>query len=73
MIGLNFSTLSRNFSFLDLDPVEIARQLTRQENEMYRMIHPKECLDYIGPDKETKCPNIMRMIKRCWYFWVQQH
>lgn len=47
-----------------VSPVELARQLTLLEYEMYHCIQAKECLDqnWNKKGKETKSPNILNLI-----------
>lgn len=53
-------------TFKDYDPLEVARQLTLIEQDLYRRIENKECLNqaWNKPDKEEKSPHIVAMIKR---------
>lgn len=53
------------FTFLDLNPVELARQLTILEHGLYRRIRPFECLDkgWTLKDKELRSPNVLRMVR----------
>ncbi|EGC38273.1 hypothetical protein DICPUDRAFT_53443 [Dictyostelium purpureum] len=53
-------------SFKDLDPTEVARQLTLFESDLFRKIGAKECLGqaWNKQDKEEKAPNIVNFIKR---------
>ena len=45
--------------FLDLPPVEIARQITLNEFEMYRAIPDREVLHWTASeDREIECPNV---------------
>jgi len=54
------------FSSEDWEPIEIARQLTIIEHDMYREIAPKELLSlsWQHNDKDKKSPNLLRMIHR---------
>eukprot|EP01102_Stenamoeba_stenopodia_P014624 TRINITY_DN4881_c0_g1_i2.p1 TRINITY_DN4881_c0_g1~~TRINITY_DN4881_c0_g1_i2.p1 ORF type:complete len:1169 (+),score=349.70 TRINITY_DN4881_c0_g1_i2:173-3679(+) len=58
----------------DLNPEEVARQLTLIEYDLYKAIKPWECLGqaWAKKDKEIKAPNIIAMIKRFNYVsrWV---
>eukprot|EP01107_Rhizomastix_libera_P014658 TRINITY_DN480_c0_g1_i1.p1 TRINITY_DN480_c0_g1~~TRINITY_DN480_c0_g1_i1.p1 ORF type:complete len:966 (-),score=285.56 TRINITY_DN480_c0_g1_i1:142-3039(-) len=49
-----------------IDPVEIARQLTLIEYNLYMKIRPQECLGcaWSKKDKEVTSPNILAMTKR---------
>jgi hypothetical protein len=56
-----------SFTLLDLDPTEVARQLTLIEHALYKSIKPQECLGQAWTKKATrdeKAPNIMAMIQR---------
>lgn len=50
---------------LDIDPLEMARQMTIVEHQLFMSIHPTEFMDqkWMKKDKETKAPNICRMTK----------
>ncbi|KAI8929333.1 ras guanine nucleotide exchange factor domain-containing protein [Entophlyctis helioformis] len=49
----------------ELDPLEVARQLTLIEFELFAAIKAREFLDlaWMKDDKETKAPNIIRMVR----------
>ena len=51
------------FKFADLDPLEVARQITVIEFELFCNIKPREFLDlgWMKEDKEVRAPNILRM------------
>eukprot|EP00339_Tiarina_fusa_P025431 CAMPEP_0117002376 /NCGR_PEP_ID=MMETSP0472-20121206/4073_1 /TAXON_ID=693140 ORGANISM="Tiarina fusus, Strain LIS" /NCGR_SAMPLE_ID=MMETSP0472 /ASSEMBLY_ACC=CAM_ASM_000603 /LENGTH=1327 /DNA_ID=CAMNT_0004702717 /DNA_START=12 /DNA_END=3995 /DNA_ORIENTATION=- len=53
-------------SFLDIHPMEIARQLTIIESQLYRAILPQECLGLAWSKKnaQERSPNILKMINR---------
>eukprot|EP01132_Coremiostelium_polycephalum_P007683 gene7683-9451_t len=53
-------------SFEDIDPTEIARQLTLIEFELFRNIASKELLSlsWQKSDKEVRSPNLLKMIHR---------
>eukprot|EP01127_Copromyxa_protea_P019027 TRINITY_DN6095_c0_g3_i6.p1 TRINITY_DN6095_c0_g3~~TRINITY_DN6095_c0_g3_i6.p1 ORF type:complete len:848 (-),score=287.05 TRINITY_DN6095_c0_g3_i6:3-2246(-) len=53
------------FDLLDLDPVEVARQLTIKSFTCYRRILLKEflCLGWTTSDAEQKSPNILKFTK----------
>eukprot|EP01136_Pigoraptor_vietnamica_P010008 Opistho-1_new@47108 len=53
-------------SFLDIDPLEIARQLTLIESGLFALIQPKECLDLAWQAKNNRelAPDILGMIER---------
>lgn len=50
---------------LDFDPLELARQITLIEFEMFRSIKPTEFLDqaWLSKDKEKLAPGILSMTK----------
>eukprot|EP00158_Paraphelidium_tribonemae_P006171 Partr_v1_DN27709_c1_g1_i1_m67015 putative Son of sevenless homolog len=52
-----------NFKLADLDPLEVARQLTLIEYHLFTAIKPDEFLDqaWMKEDKEIKAPNICEM------------
>src|SRR5690348_1364333 len=61
------SNPSTPLCLLDLDPTEVARQLTLIESGLYRRINPQECLGQAWTKTATrteKAPNIMAMIAR---------
>jgi len=61
------SNISTPLCLLDLDPTEVARQLTIVEYGLYRSIMPQECLGQAWTKTATrteKAPNIMAMIAR---------
>lgn len=49
----------------ELDPLEVARQLTLIEFELFMNIKPREFLDlaWMKDDKEQKAPNIIKMVR----------
>ena len=51
--------------FFDLDPLEIARQLTLIEYHLFTAVKPTEFLDqaWMKDDRETRAPNICQMTK----------
>jgi hypothetical protein len=55
-----------NFDFMDLDPLEVARQMTLIDSELYRAIRPHECMGqpWNKPNATTFAPNITKMIQR---------
>jgi son of sevenless-like protein len=52
------------WKLLDLDPLEIARQLTLTDYEYYYKIQPKECLNQSWTKKQDISPNILALVKR---------
>ncbi|ORX41380.1 ras GEF [Piromyces finnis] len=53
-----------NFKFLDIDPLEIARQLTILESRTYTQIQPIECLNKAWSEKENSpAVNVKAMIE----------
>jgi len=52
------------FTFLELDPAELARQLTIREHQLYKKISAVECLGqgWTKKDRKDRSPNIIRMI-----------
>ncbi len=52
-------------AFIDIDPVEFARQITIIDSLTFKDIRPKECLDqgWEKANKHERSPNICRMIK----------
>jgi len=61
------SNMHAGISLMELDPVEVARQLTLVEYGLYRKIMPQECLGQAWTKTATrteKAPNIMAMIAR---------
>ncbi|KAI8818638.1 ras guanine nucleotide exchange factor domain-containing protein [Fimicolochytrium jonesii] len=51
--------------FLDLEAIELARQLTLLEFDLFKSIRSSEYLDlnWIGDNRETDAPNILRMTR----------
>ena len=62
----------KNFGLDDLDPVEIARQLTLIDYELFQRIRPSEFnnLAWTKKNKEVDAPNLIRMIRRFNDVWV---
>lgn len=52
-------------SIVDIDPRELARQLTLIDYDLCRAIEPKECLGmaWTKEDKEERSPHLLRFIK----------
>ena len=57
---------SNNVSFIDFNPLEVARQLTIIESNIFRNIAPNECIGLAWSKKDAKerSPNILQMINR---------
>eukprot|EP01122_Echinamoeba_exundans_P007945 TRINITY_DN253_c0_g1_i2.p1 TRINITY_DN253_c0_g1~~TRINITY_DN253_c0_g1_i2.p1 ORF type:complete len:1439 (-),score=252.12 TRINITY_DN253_c0_g1_i2:189-4505(-) len=60
-------------NLLDIDPVEMARQITLMEHELFYSIQPWEFLNqgWLKRDKERRSPNLLKMIRfsnkiSCW-------
>lgn len=51
------------FKFIDLDPTEVARQVTLLEFDLFLQIRPREFVDlsWTKDDKETRAPGILKM------------
>jgi son of sevenless-like protein len=64
-----------HIEMIDLHPMEIARQLTLYSFGLFAAITPNELMfqRWNSQDKETLCPNVMRMIRRSntVTMWVQ--
>ncbi|KAI8999981.1 ras guanine nucleotide exchange factor domain-containing protein [Gaertneriomyces semiglobifer] len=58
-------TLDVTLKFTDLDPLELARQLTLVEFSLFYAISPREFLDlkWMKASKENDAPNILRMTR----------
>jgi len=54
--------IPRSNNFEDFDPLEIARQVTLYESQLYRSIHPKECLNQNWNKHKEQAPNIIKMV-----------
>ena len=56
----------KKISLADLDPLELARQITDIESNLYRAIQPKECLNqaWNKADLKYRSPNIIAFIHR---------
>ncbi len=65
--GFNPNGGRASVKWMDVDPVELARQLTLIEYSLYRAIKPQECLGQAWAKKtsrDDKAKNIMTMIQR---------
>lgn len=54
----------KSIKFLDIDPLEMARQLTIRESDAFGRIRPQECLDrnWAKPDGQKHSPTIKEIV-----------
>ncbi|CAL1717053.1 unnamed protein product [Somion occarium] len=53
----------KNLKLLDIDPLEMARQITLMESTLYRKIRPAECMARTRQQKSDKVDNITTFIQ----------
>lgn len=58
-----FPKSTKKLKLLDIDPLELARQLTLMEGSMYKRIRPIECLQRSREQKAKNTDNIASIIQ----------
>ena len=58
-----FPKSTKKLKLLDIDPLELARQLTLMEAQMYKKIRPIECLQRSREQKAKNTDNIAMIIQ----------
>lgn len=58
-------TVTSNLTLVDMDPIEIARQITLIEFEVFKAISPTQCLNqaWIKQNKQDIAPDVLKMIR----------
>jgi son of sevenless len=60
---------NRKLKLLDIDPLELARQMTIMESHLYQKIRPVECLQRSREQKTDHNDNIARVIQTSNRVW----
>jgi len=60
---------SKKLEILDIDPLELARQLTIMESRLYQKIRPVECLQRTRERKMDHDDNTARVIQTSNWVW----
>jgi son of sevenless-like protein len=55
--------LNKKLKLLDIDPLELARQLTLMESQLYQKIKPMECLQRSREQRTENVDNITTVIQ----------